>query len=121
MIILFGIIRCGNKVLMGKRQGLWELPSEILEEDDTMEEALERGFFVRFSLKPKVRGPLMGMNCPENKDLRFLGFVVNFEKRNMSEFRKNGYKWLNLSKLRENRLFPSNVTFVKHLMGVKYS
>ena len=58
MLAVCGIVRRKGRVLMCKRgagtlfPGFWELPTEILEDGETAEDALERAFFERLTVNP---------------------------------------------------------------------
>ena len=72
MLAVCGIVRRKGRVLMCRRSssvpfpGRWELPTEMLEDDDPAENALERVFFERLMKRFRALEPhvtlLTGLN-----------------------------------------------------------
>ena len=69
MLAVCGIVKKNGRVLMCKRSaggqfpGYWELPTECLDGDETLEDALERVFFERLTVNLRQKRPWGAVDC----------------------------------------------------------
>lgn len=113
-----GIAHKDGKVLICKRPegvpypGYWEFPTELLRFDETLEDALERGFFDRLGMVPEREIGIFAENSAEFPEIRIFGYLAPIN--NLMVF-LNGYserKWVSVNELTKFRLMSPCVTFV---------
>ncbi len=113
-----GIAHKDGKVLICKRsgdvpyRGYWEFPTELLEQEETLEDALERGFFDRLGVVPEREIGIFSEKSMEFPEIRLFAYLISGNFKNLS---LNGYserKWISVNELSKFRLMSPCVTFV---------
>ena len=124
MLAVCGIVKKNGRVLMCKRSAgglfpsFWELPTECLEGDDTLEDALERVFFERLTVNLRQVLPLGAVNCGlfkgyvNGEDVRLLGYEVELEKNFFHIYGYDDFRWVKLSNLKKMRVLEPCVTML---------
>lgn len=111
---------CG-KVLICKRPmnvlypGRWEFPTEPLEDDDTMEDALERGLFERLCVLPKSKDYLGAIDMAEAEGGRLFGFKTILNTNFVKKYGYTAFKWVKKEDLKRYSMLLSHVMFIKNL------
>ena len=124
MLAVCGIVRKNGRILMCKRSagvpfpGYWELPTESLDGDETLEDALDRVFFERLtaslwqsrSLGAVDCGPL---KCEANgEDVRLWGYEVKLEKNFIHIYGYVDFRWVKPSNLKRMKVLEPYVTLL---------
>lgn len=95
--------------------GYWELPTEGLDGDETLEDALDRVFFERLTVKPEQVEPLGAVDCGQVKgeangeDVRLMGYEVKLEKNFIHIYGYDDFRWVKPSNLKRMRVLPPHV------------
>ncbi|MBR6454290.1 MAG: NUDIX domain-containing protein [Fibrobacter sp.] len=117
MLAVCGIVRRKGKILVCKRPAcgmfpsLWELPTESLEENETIEDALERVFFERLTVNVKN---MRAVGAVSAENIRFLGYEVELRKNFFHIYGYEGFRWVKPSGLSVMRIFEPHVTLLTH-------
>jgi len=124
MLAVCGLVRRMGKILVCKRPssgafpGLWEFPTEVLEENETFEDALERGFFERLTSRPKnmhvvgavdFTGGKGACGLVPGETVRLLGYDVELEKNYIHIYGYDGFRWVKPWALKKMRIFEPHV------------
>ncbi len=132
MLAVCGIVCRKGKILVCKRplggaySGLWEFPTEVLEENETFEEALERGFFERLTVRPKnmhVVGAVDFMaensvcGLVSGETVRLLGYDVELEKNYIQLNGYDGFRWVKPWNLKKMSFFEPHVMLLTEIAG----
>lgn len=118
MLAVCGIVNRNGRVLVCKRpsgsffSGRWEFPTEVLENDEVLEDALERGVFERLSVRIKEFLPLGAVNLDAIDDCRLFGFQIKLEKNFVQLYGYGASKWVKVNELRKYLAVPESVMFV---------
>lgn len=119
MQVVFGIARNNGKFLVCKRlqclpyPGLWEFPMEVVDDEETLEDALERGFFERTNTLPKDEKAIGAFDFDEISDCRMFGYEFLVANRKISINGYVCYKWLSSKELCRYRFTPSTKKIIK--------
>ena len=128
MLAVCGIVRKNGRILMCKRSaggqfpGYWELPTECLEGDETLEDALERVFFERLTVNLRQELPLGAVDCglfksdANDEDVRLLGYEVELTKNFIHIYGYDDFRWVKLSNLKRMRVLEPYVTIITRCM-----
>ena len=115
MLAVCGIVRQKGRILMCKRPacgmlpGFWELPTECLEENETLEDALERVFFERLTVNPKQ---MRAVGAVSVKDIRLLAYEVELRKNFFHIYGYEDFRWVKPRRLSKMRIFEPHVTIL---------
>ena len=115
MLAVCGIVRQKGRILMCNRPacgllpGFWELPTESLEENETLEDALERVFFERLSVNPKQ---MRAVGVVSVKDIRLLAYEVELRKNFFHIYGYEDFRWVKPRRLSKMRIFEPHVTIL---------
>ena len=121
MLAVCGIVRKNGRILMCKRSagvpfpGYWELPTEGLDGDETLEDALDRVFFERLTVKPEQVVPMGAVDCGQVKgeangeDVRLMGYEVKLEKNFIHIYGYDDFRWVKPSNLKRMRVLSPHV------------
>ena len=117
MLAVCGIVRRKGRILMCKRAAsasypsVWELPTEVLEDGETAEDALERAFFERLTVNVKN---MRAVGAVSAENIRFLGYEVELRKNFFHIYGYEGFRWVKPSGLSVMRIFEPHVTLLTH-------
>lgn len=126
MIAISGIVHYRDRLLVCKRPlpsafpCMWEFPTELLEGEETLEDALERLFFERFSVLPRTIEVKAGLNLERFDGMRLYLAHVVLEKRKWDVYGYSDFKWLKLKDLKKYRLAPACEECVKKMRQSGY-
>ena len=124
MLAVCGIVKKNDRILMCKRSagvlfpGFWELPTESLEGDETLEDALERVFFERLTVNLRHVQPLGAVDCGSIKGdvngerVRLLGYEVDLKKSFIHIYGYDDFRWVKMSNLKRMRVLEPYVTLL---------
>ena len=121
MLVACGVAERDGKVLICKRPagvpyaGCWEFPSEVLRDDEILENCLESTFFERLSVKLGALRPFMALDSVCAKSCRIFTYFAAFRERSLCLTGYDGAKWVKFNKLHRFRLFPDSVMIVKEI------
>ena len=121
MLAVCGVVRRNGRVLMCKRgadmafPGFWELPTEILEEGETAEDALERGFFERLTANLRSLRPLGAVDFGYGEGGRILGYAVELCKNFVHIYGYDDFRWVKPHHLKRLRVFSPHVNLLTGL------
>lgn len=102
----------------GPFPGYWELPTESLEGDETLEDALERVFFERLTVNLWQVQPLGAVDCGlfkgdvNDDNVRLLGYEVELEKNFFHIYGYDDFRWVKVSNLKKMRVLEPCVTML---------
>ena len=119
MLAVCGVVRRLGRILVCKRPaggvfpGFWELPTEPLELEDSFEDALERGFFDRLSVRLKGACPLGGVDF---EDVRLLGYDVELQKNFIHIYGYDDFRWIKPRNLKRIKLLRPFELFLKSVL-----
>ena len=128
MLAVCGIVRKNGRILMCKRSaggqfpGFWELPTECLEGDETLEDALERVFFERLTVNLRQLQPIGAVDCNAvvngiaGEDIRLLGYEVELKRNFIHIYGYDDFRWVKLSNLKRMRVLEPYVTIITRCM-----
>jgi 8-oxo-dGTP diphosphatase len=128
MLAVCGIVRKNGRILMCKRSaggqfpGYWELPTECLEGEETLEDALERVFFERLTVNLRQKRPWGAVDCglfksdANDEDVRLLGYEVELAKNFIYIYGYDDFRWVKLSTLKRMRVLEPYVTIIIRCM-----
>lgn len=106
----------------GQFPGFWELPTECLEGEETLEDALERVFFERLTVNLRQELPLGAVDCglfksdANDEDVRLLGYEVELTKNFIHIYGYDDFRWVKLSNLKRMRVLEPYVTIITRCM-----
>ncbi|SHL03166.1 8-oxo-dGTP diphosphatase [Fibrobacter sp. UWB12] len=118
MLAVCGIVKKNGRILMCKRaagvpfQGYWELPTEILEEDEPAENALERVFFERLTAKTRFLQRVGAVDFSYGEGYRILAYGVELEKNFIHIYGYDDFRWVKPCHLRTLRVLEPHVTLL---------
>lgn len=118
MLAVCGVVRRNGRILICKRglgmafPGFWELPTEILEEGETAEDALERGFFERLTANLRNLRPLGSIDFGYGEGGRILGYAVELCKKYVHIYGYDDFRWVKLQNLRRFRVLSPHVNLL---------
>ena len=118
MLAVCGIVRRHGRILVCKRPaggvfpGFWEPPTECLEGEDTLEDALERAFFERLTVVPQDMAPLGATDGFYGEDIRFLGYNVTLRKNFVHLYGYEDFRWVKPRSLNRLRMLKPFVTLL---------
>ena len=121
MMAVCGVVHRKGRVLVCKRgagmlfPGFWELPTETLEDGETVENALERAFFERLTACPRRMSPLGAVNFSFGERFRLLAYGVELCKNFFHVYGYDDFRWIKLRDLRRLRLLEPHVTLLTQL------
>lgn len=93
----------------GLLPGFWELPTESLEENETLEDALERVFFERLTVNLKQ---MRAVGAVSVKDIRLLAYEVELRKNFFHIYGYEDFRWVKPRRLSKMRIFEPHVTIL---------
>lgn len=120
-IAVSGIVHYRGKVLVCRRPSfsaypnLWEFPTEPLEDDETLEDAVERLFFERLTVFPRSITVKSGLDLGILQDLRLYVAEVELKSHYLNLYGYSGFKWLDARSIKKRCLAPTSVILVKNL------
>lgn len=123
MLAVSGIVRNKGKLLLCKRNftsaysGMWEFPTEPIEDEETLEEALERHFFERLSVLPKSIKLIKAVDLPLYGGIRL--YLADVELENCCLDNVYGYsdcRWLKVEDLANYSMAPASVRVIKEFV-----
>ena len=124
MLAVCGIVKKNGRVLMCKRPaggpfpGYWELPTECLDGDESLEDALERVFFERLTVNLRQKRPWGAVDCGlfkgdvNDDNVRLLGYEVELEKNFFHIYGYDDFRWVKVSNLKKMRVLEPCVTML---------
>jgi len=121
MLAVCGVIQRKGRILVCKRSGemlfpgLWELPTEVLEEGEMAEDALERGLFERLTVLPRALTPLGSVNFTFGEGGRILAYGVELCKNFLHIYGYDDFRWIKLRDLKRLRVLAPHVTLLTGL------
>lgn len=124
MLAVCGIVHQKGRFLVCKRAslgafpGFWELPTESLEGEETLEDALERVFFERLTARVKTAAPLGALEGCFGENTRFLSYKVELEKNFFQLYGYEDFRWIKPKNLKNMRILSSSVMLLKQLAVV---
>ena len=98
--------------------GYWELPTESLEGEESLEDALERVFFERLTVNLRQMQPLGAVDCCSIKGdvngegVRLLGYEVELKKSFIHIYGYDDFRWVKMSNLKRMRVLEPYVTLL---------
>ena len=119
MLAVYGVVRRNGRILMCKRPsggafpGFWEPPTECLDNEETLEDALEKVFFERLTVVPQTMTPLGATDAFCGENVRFLGYDVKLRKNFVHLYGYEDFRWVkpkNLNRLRVLKPFVTLLT-----------
>lgn len=127
MLAICGIVRRNGRILMCKRaagcafSGFWELPTESLEGDETLEDALERVFFERLTVVPRRLKSLGTVDFPFKiegfeEDVHLWGYEVELKKNFVRICGYDDFRWVKPRDLNRLRVLRPYVTLVTGIL-----
>lgn len=102
----------------GQFPGYWELPTECLDGDETLEDALERVFFERLTVNLRQKRPWGAVDCGlfkgdvNDDNVRLLGYEVELEKNFFHIYGYDDFRWVKVSNLKKMRVLEPCVTML---------
>lgn len=121
MLAVCAIVVRKGRVLLCKRPaegaypGWWEFPTEPLDDEDTVEDALERGVFDRLSTNLESLESVGAGDFYDGEGGRLFGFKVNLTNNFVNLYGYDAFKWVKINDLRKKGLFRPCVIFVNML------
>ena len=118
MMAVCGVVHRKGRVLVCKRgagmlfPGFWELPTEILEEGETAEDALERAFFERLTDFPRESRPLGAVDFAFGGGIRLLAYGVELCRNFFHIYGYDDFRWVKLKNLKHLRMLEPHVTLL---------
>ena len=118
MMAVCGVVRRKGRVLMCKRgagmlfPGFWELPTEILEDGEMAEDALERAFFERLTDFPQKMKPLGAVDFDCGEGCRILAYDVELSRNFIHIYGYDDFRWVKPKDLKRLRVLTPHVTLL---------
>ena len=118
MLAVCGIVRRKGRILMCKRGGgmlfpsYWELPTEILEDGETAEDALERAFFERLTVNPQKMHPVGAVDFSYGDGGRILGYEVELCRNFVHIYGYDDFRWVKYRDLNRLRILEPHVSLL---------
>lgn len=118
MMAVCGFVHRKGRVLMCKRgsgmlfPGFWEFPTEVLEEGETAEDALERGFFERLTDIPVSLRPAGAVDFSCGGGGRLLAYDVELSRNFIHLYGYDDFRWVKLKDMRRLRVLEPHVTLL---------
>ena len=118
MLAVCGIVRRKGRILMCKRgggmlfPGFWELPTEILEDGEMAEDALERAFFERLTDFPQKMKPLGSVDFDYGEGCRILAYDVELSRNFIHIYGYDDFRWVKPKDLKRLRVLTPHVTLL---------
>lgn len=118
MLAVCGIVRRKGRILMCKRgsgtlfPGVWELPTEALEDGEMAEDALEKVFFERLTDIPQTMRPLGAVDFDYGEGCRILAYDVELSKNFVHIYGYEDFRWVKPKDLRRLRVLTPHVTLL---------
>jgi len=123
MLAVCGVVLRNGRILMCKRgsgtsfPGYWELPTEVLEEGEMAEDALERCFFERLTSNIKGARPLGAVDFDHGEGFRILGYAVELCKNFVHIYGYDDFRWVKPHHLKRLRVLRPHVSFLTGAIG----
>ena len=92
--------------------GFWELPTEILEDGEMAEDALERAFFERLTDFPQKMKPLGAVDFSCGGGGRLLAYDVELCKNFIHIYGYDDFRWVKPKDLKRLRVLTPHVTLL---------
>lgn len=114
-----GIVRRKGRVLMCKRAagvlfpGFWELPTEVLDENQTIEDALENAFFDRLMAIPRKIRWVGAVDFSYGEGGRLWACDVELCKNFVCLNGYDDFRWVKPQNLKRFRVLKPFMTFLK--------
>ena len=121
MLAVCGIVRRNGRVLMCKRgggmlfPGYWELPTEILEDGETAEDALERAFFERLTVNLRSLAPWGAVDFSYGEGGRLLAYGIELCKNFFHIYGYDDFRWVKPEHLKRLRVLEPHVRLLTEL------
>ena len=118
MLAVCGVVRRNGRVLMCKRgsgmafPGFWELPTEILEDGETAEDALERGFFERLTVNLRNLRPLGAVDFGYGEGGRIFGYAVELCRNFVHIYGYDDFRWVKPPHLKRLKVLSPHVNLL---------
>lgn len=127
MLAVCGIVRRKGRVLVCKRAasmafpGFWEPPTEFLEDDETLEDALDRVLFERLTVSAKSERALGALDFSWKstrggafpaEGVRLWGYEVELRKNFVHIYGYDGFRWAKPQDLKRLKMFGPHVTLL---------
>ena len=123
MLAVCGLVWRKGRFLMCKRAscmqfpGFWELPTEILEDGETAEDALERAFFDRLTVNLRSAKPLGAVDFCFGEGGRIMGYGVELQRNFFHIYGYDDFCWVKPKNLKRLRVLPPYVTILTGING----
>ena len=118
MLAVCGVVRRKGRVLMCKRgagmlfPGFWELPTEILEDGEMAEDALERAFFERLTVNLRSLAPWGAVDFDYGEGCRILAYDVELSRNFIHIYGYDDFRWVKPKDLKRLRVLTPHVTLL---------
>lgn len=119
MFVGMGIVECEGKVLLCKRNeamphgGLWEFPMTSVEDEESVEEAVEQWVFEATGLKMLNAQVLPSFECKMFPNCAFFPVKAAVKTSKIHVFGYDDCKLLNYNKLKRFKMLFPSVIYIK--------
>jgi len=97
--------------------GLWELPTEVLEEGEMAEDALERGLFERLTVNLRSAKPLGAVDFCFGEGGRIMGYEVELQRNFFHIYGYDDFRWIKPRDLKHLRVLAPHVTILTQVVS----
>ena len=121
MLAVCGIVRRKGRILMCKRAAsasypsVWELPTEVLEDGETAEDALERAFFERLTVNLRSFAPWGAVDLSYGEGGRLLAYGIELRKNFFHIYGYDDFRWVKPEHLKRLRVLEPHVRLLTEL------